>query len=189
MSENAGPQRSRTVWLTSDTHFGLANIIAYSNRPYADVEAMNADLTRRWNELVAPDDTVYHLGDFAMGLPDRWPAYRAELNGRIVLVRGNHDRHLRRVVDMMNLADVAENVVVEIDGVRCWLNHYPPTPDHQGVVKRPAAPGPYDLALCGHVHDAWRVSGETVNVGIEVWDFRPIRLAARSLVTERANEV
>jgi calcineurin-like phosphoesterase family protein len=176
-----------TIWLTSDTHFGHANIIAYSNRPYADVEAMNADLTRRWNEVVAPDDTVYHLGDFAMGLPDLWPGYRASLNGAIVLVRGNHDRHLRRVVDAMNLVDVVENVVVQIDGVRCWLNHYPPTPDRRGVVKRPPSPAPYELALCGHVHDAWRVHDGVVNVGVDVWGFMPIRVAdaSRALTIDR----
>jgi calcineurin-like phosphoesterase family protein len=165
------------IWLTSDTHFGHANIIAYSKRPYPNVEAMNADITARWNAVVAPCDVVYHLGDFAMGVPDRWPGYRAALNGGIVLVCGNHDRHLRRVLGAMNFADVIENVVVELEGVRCWLNHYPPTPDHRGVVKRPSAPGPHDLALCGHVHDAWLIHDNVVNVGVDVWGFRPIRIS------------
>jgi calcineurin-like phosphoesterase family protein len=93
------------------------------------------------------------------------------------LVRGNHDRHLERVIDAMDLSDVIENAVIQIDGMRCWVNHYPPTPDHRGVVKRPEAPGPYDLALCGHVHDAWRVHDGIVNVGVDVWGFSPIRVA------------
>lgn len=181
------------IWLTSDTHFGHANIIAYSNRPYTDVEAMNADLIARWNAVVKPSDSVYHLGDFAMGMPDRWPEYRAALNGRIVLVRGNHDRHMRRVLSAMNFTDVVENVVVELDGIRCWLNHYPPTPDHRGIVKRPSAPGPYDLALCGHVHNSWQVFDGVVNVGADVWGFRPIRvadaLAARDASMETAAEI
>jgi calcineurin-like phosphoesterase family protein len=166
-----------TAWLTGDTHFGHQNIIAYCNRPYTTLGQMHDDLTTRWNEVVGPEDTVYHLGDFAMGHPELWPAYRAALNGRIILVRGNHDRHLDRVIERMNFTDVIENAVVEIDGVSCWLNHYPPTPDHRGVVKRPQAPGPYDLALCGHVHDSWKVHDAVVNVGVDIWGYAPIRVA------------
>ena len=166
------------TWMTADTHFGHANVIEYSHRPYATLSEMDADLARRWNEVVGPDDLVYHLGDFAMGDPEKWPKYRSRLNGRIVLVRGNHDRYLGRVVDRMALEDVVENAVVDIDGVRAWLNHYPPTPDYRGRLHRPAAPAEYDIAFCGHVHNAWKCAAGVVNVGIDVWDYRPISVAA-----------
>ena len=39
-------------WFTSDLHIGHANIIRFCNRPYADVNEMNADLIRRYNEVV-----------------------------------------------------------------------------------------------------------------------------------------
>jgi calcineurin-like phosphoesterase family protein len=145
---------------------------------------MDLDLARRWNEVVNDGDLVYHLGDFAMGDPSRWPSYRSQLRGKIVLVRGNHDRYLSRVVDKMQLASVVENVVVTVEGVRCWLNHYPPTPDHRGLVKRPVTPEAYDVALCGHVHNAWRVAARVVNVGVDVWGFRPIGL--RDLLEARS---
>jgi calcineurin-like phosphoesterase family protein len=85
------------TWLTSDTHFGHENIIRYCGRPYRTLGEMDYDMARRWNERVGVDDLVYHLGDFAMGDPERWPDYRAQLHGRIILVRGNHDRHLERL--------------------------------------------------------------------------------------------
>ena len=54
-----------TIWFTSDTHFDHKNIIKYCNRPFKDIDEMNAELERRWNAVVAPGDRVFHLGDFA----------------------------------------------------------------------------------------------------------------------------
>lgn len=83
-------------------------------------------MARRWNERDASTDTVYHLGDFAMGDPQRYPVYRHALQGRVVLDPGNHDgSKMERVLARMGFADVLDNVVVEVDGLRLWLNHYP----------------------------------------------------------------
>jgi calcineurin-like phosphoesterase family protein len=60
------------------------------------------------------------------------------------------------------------------------------TTDHRGIVKRPAAPGAHDLALCGHVHNAWRVRDGVVNVGVDVLDFQPVRIADALAARERA---
>lgn len=52
------------TWFTSDQHIGHKNIIAYSNRPFSNVDEMTEELVRRHNERVRPDDLVYQLGDF-----------------------------------------------------------------------------------------------------------------------------
>ena len=33
------------------------------------------------------------------------------------------------------------------------------------------------LQLFGHVHNNWRGSQNSINVGVDVWDFTPIRFA------------
>jgi len=53
-------------WIIADTHFGHKNVIKYCNRPYSSVEEMDKILITNWNKEVAPDDIVYHLGDFAL---------------------------------------------------------------------------------------------------------------------------
>lgn len=80
-----------SVWFTADTHFGHANIIRHCRRPFASVEAMDEELVGRINERVAPDDILYHLGDFSFRSGD--PAvYRSRIRCRnIVLLLGNHD--------------------------------------------------------------------------------------------------
>ncbi|MDO5358956.1 MAG: hypothetical protein Q4E80_06235 [Slackia faecicanis] len=54
-----------SIYYISDTHFGHANIIRLSNRPFLDIAEMNAELIARWNAKVTDDDDVYMLGDFA----------------------------------------------------------------------------------------------------------------------------
>ena len=56
-----------SIWFTSDTHFSHCNIIKYCNRPFKDVDEMNKILIQNWNNVVRPDDIVWHLGDFALG--------------------------------------------------------------------------------------------------------------------------
>ena len=81
-----------TTWFTADLHFGHANIIDYSGRPFADATAMNQALIERWNDSIHPDDTVWVLGDVALGRIDETLALVGVLNGRKLLLAGNHDR-------------------------------------------------------------------------------------------------
>lgn len=160
-------------WLTSDTHFNHANVVRYCGRPFRDAHEMNEALIARWNERVSPDDTVFHLGDFAMGSPDEWPAIASRLNGRKMLVLGNHDRHRGKMLSVGFDEVLGKNVVVSIDGLQVWLNHYPPHSDGGVGLRRPAPPAEYDLALCGHVHQLWKARAGIVNVGVDVWNFAP----------------
>jgi calcineurin-like phosphoesterase family protein len=153
------------IYFTSDTHFGHANVIKYCARPFADVAEMNAEMVRRWNARVRPEDTVYHLGDFAFGPQSVACSYRPQLNGRVILVRGNHDGSMTRC-RRMGFDDVFETMTV--DGAH--LSHHPPGYNVDD-----------GLYLCGHVHEQWKVRdwvtrpGLTViNVGVDQWGFRPV---------------
>lgn len=81
------------IWIISDTHFNHKNIIEYCNRPFKDVEEMNKEMIKRWNNTVKKEDIVWHLGDFAMGDKEQVASIVNQLNGRIFLVMGNHDNH------------------------------------------------------------------------------------------------
>ena len=54
------------VFVTADHHWGHANILGYCDRPFDNVEEMDAEMVRRWNEVVGSDDEVFHLGDFTI---------------------------------------------------------------------------------------------------------------------------
>lgn len=82
------------VWLISDTHFHHRNILKYEaeSRPFKDRDEMDNALIQRWNERVMPEDTVFHLGDFAFGGSTFIKGALRRLNGHKFLVMGNHDR-------------------------------------------------------------------------------------------------
>ena len=50
------------TWIISDTHFFHENIRRYCNRP----ENWQELIIKNWNDLVSPDETILHLGDFAL---------------------------------------------------------------------------------------------------------------------------
>lgn len=106
------------IFLASDHHFFHENIIRYCKRPFLDVHHMNEEMTSRWNLAVDSDDIVIYCGDLTAGLGDRSSELRiliGNLNGRKVLVRGNHDHKsdawyvesgFMRVVEHINFGGV-----------------------------------------------------------------------------------
>lgn len=79
------------IYFISDTHFYHYNIIQYCDRPFNDIETMNDYMIKKWNSVVTNDDTVYFLGDFGFGDKDMLTSICNQLNGRKIMLRGNHD--------------------------------------------------------------------------------------------------
>ena len=76
------------TWIISDTHFFHENIGRYCSRP----ENWQELIIKNWNDLVSPDETVLHLGDFALGNKNNFDLLSGMLRGRLFLIQGNHDR-------------------------------------------------------------------------------------------------
>lgn len=180
-----------SVFYTSDTHFGHANVIHLCGRPYEDVVDMNLDMVERWNSVVGPDDVVYVLGDVVLGRFDDSMAYIPELNGFKILLPGNHDKcwhgtskgaekytqaYLDGGFDMV-ISDAYESATTEIDGRPVMMCHFPWRGDHSAddryEIHRLTDDG-RSFLLCGHVHDAWRQRGRQINVGIDAWGGYPV---------------
>lgn len=81
-----------TTWFTSDLHFGHARVIEYSNRPFRNVDEMDAALIDNWNAFVQSGDQVHVVGDFSFHKPERTLSILSSLQGQIGLVLGNHDK-------------------------------------------------------------------------------------------------
>lgn len=173
-----------TIWFTADHHFGHENIIKYCRRPFDSVQQMNAELVRRWNERVSINDTVYHLGDFTLGI-ELFP-WIEQLAGNIKIVPGGHD--IRWNTPENNRGDpyrfTASGTVVEVlpplvsvefpewgDGVHplvVVLCHYAMRVwdrSHYGA-----------LHLYGHSHGGLPGWGRSIDVGVDCHDFYPICL-------------
>ena len=81
-----------SLFFTSDHHFGHGGVRGLFKRPFDSVAAMDAAMVARWNEVVGPDDQVWHLGDFAVRQPaDRMARLLEALAGTKHLITGNND--------------------------------------------------------------------------------------------------
>lgn len=194
------------IWLTSDTHYSHKNTLRYCGRPFWTIDACDEAMIKRWNAVVKPEDTVYHLGDVAMHTV---PMKRLlpRLNGNKILIVGNHDLMYsyflksrgQKFVDKMTkdyldagFAEINTNEVLCLalpansqnklneSGGCVRLSHFPTKNiSDEFYNDRHSASRPEDdgiLNICGHVHQHWLKRGNNINVGVDVWDFTPVSL-------------
>ncbi len=156
------------VFFTADTHFGDPRILRIDRRPYPDLAAHDADLTTRWNAAVAPDDVVWHLGDFALGPPAEAVVARlAALHGTKHLIRGNNDGP--DTLAAPGWASVAHYAEIEAEGRTLVLCHY--------AFRTWNRMGRGVLDLHGHSHGKLKPQIRQYDVGVDARDFTPVTLA------------
>jgi calcineurin-like phosphoesterase family protein len=155
------------IFFTSDTHFGHAGALALYRRPFASVAAMDAAMVARWYETVGPEDEIWHLGDFALRHPPAVvAALLAGLNGRKHLVAGNNDPP--ETTALPDWTSVDNYVEITIEGSALVLCHYP-FRSWRGMNKGA-------VNLHGHSHGRLKELPRQFDVGVDVRDFRPVRL-------------
>jgi len=171
-----------TDFFTSDTHFGHVNILRHCDRPWSSVEEMNDGLVEAWNARVNYDDTVFHLGDFAMGQKVLWPGYRARLSGRIILIRGNHDDPEVKILAALSEDagdEIHDEYLYSTGRLRIHLAHYPGLEaydDGRGYIRHNRLEQGCTHKFCGHVHNMFVERAGYINVGVDVRGFQPVTL-------------
>jgi calcineurin-like phosphoesterase family protein len=155
------------IFFTSDTHFGHGGALGLFGRPFASVRAMDEALIARWNQTVGPDDTVWHLGDLALGPAlARAGALLDALAGQKHLIAGNNDpASVRALPGWASVADYAE---LDLGGAHLVLCHFP-FRSWSGMAKGA-------LNLHGHSHGRMAPLPRQIDVGVDAWDFAPVAL-------------
>ena len=105
----------------ADPHLGHAHSIAFDGRPFASTEEMDKEIIRRWNRKVRPDDHVYVIGDFTYRNTRPVAEYAGQLNGKIHLVRGNHDKRGEENESCFYEVTNYKKIVVPAFGKKCRL--------------------------------------------------------------------
>lgn len=169
-------------FVTADLHFGDKRMLGgpFVRRPFESTAEMNNVLTKRWNAVVGTTDTVFVLGD--MFGEKTWESRRAgifrRLNGRKVLIKGNHDDHLTIKLPWVNVCDT---LVIDREGVMFSMSHRPPA--------RKLLPDAV-VHLHGHLHSK-EASMPIYDVGVDAHDFRPIpmdELVAKALRYQQSTD-
>lgn len=196
------------IWFTGDQHFDHSNIIKYTNRPFDNVEQMDAELIRRWNEKVRSYDTVYHLGDFCFGGGKKAQHYFSRLNGQI-MVLGNfwhHDKRWLPRIPGSTMATFGPSGYYSKEGGGHTVDIQPPMVVLE-FKEFSKTKFPKVIVLChyqiarwdrrhhgswhlfGHSHGKVRGEGLSMDVGVDCWDFAPVPLyKVAEIMKERENE-
>lgn len=156
-----------TNFFTSDTHFDDARRIRVDHRPFKTIEEQDAALIARWNEVVRAKDDIYHLGDFTVSKKaKRVSELLGTLKGRKHLIIGNNDAEA--TIKNKGWASVAAYREIELGGRLLILCHYPFRTWHN------MAKGAIDLH--GHSHGKLKEATRQYDVGVDVFDYRPVTL-------------
>ena len=155
-----------THWFTADLHFGDDGIMRYFGRPFRNIAEMNNAMLDAMATRLKDGDDLWVLGDVAdtgSGGEELARTLIERLPGRKHLIRGNHDD-----AAITSLPWTSQHELIELrDGPECFvLCHYPLLSwngARQGAIQ-----------LFGHLHDRWPGSDRQVNVGVELWGYRPI---------------
>jgi calcineurin-like phosphoesterase family protein len=192
--------KNQKVWFISDTHYAHANICSATSRwinkdtgelsghvrKFDSLDEMNTTLVNNINNVVAPDDIVFHLGDWSFGGFDKIVEFRNRLHCKnIHLIVGNHDHHIFNNKDNVRslFASVREYAQVHIK----WQSSIKNAPMHSAtfiLMHYPIASWNYmrDGAyhLHGHVHlpKHMRIgAGRMMDVGVDGNDMQPIEMS------------
>lgn len=156
-------KKEKIKWITSDQHFGHERIIELERPQFSSLVEMNNYMINQWNNVVSPGDTVYHLGDFSLGLTeDQMINLLMTLNGDITLVRGNHDRWGKKKLLRFGFKDV----VNRIEMGQFILTHEPINKDLLGD----------KFNIHGHIHGNIIGHDNYINISVEQTDYTPVRL-------------
>jgi calcineurin-like phosphoesterase family protein len=91
-----------------------------------DLDYMNQTMVKEWNDLISPEDLVYILGDVAFLPAAKAVEYMRRLNGRKILVQGNHDRKtLNDPVFRDCFEEIHHYLDINYNGTKVCMFHYP----------------------------------------------------------------
>lgn len=174
------------IWFTADTHAFHTNLAkgvtewTFSDlRDFKDEYVMTNHLASQINHYVRPEDTLFHLGDFAMKTAlIRFKEFREMLVCKTVhLIRGNHDMERWRDELSENFTSVSDLLEISVNRQRITLCHFPLeiwNKAHKGT-----------WMLHGHCHGSKADSGDgkklymKMDVGVDAMfkkfgEYRPI---------------
>lgn len=166
------------VYFTSDLHLCHDKDFVWQVRGFESIDEMNAEIIRRWNERVMPDDNVYVLGDLTLGNIDAGIALIATLNGKLHIMRGNHDtdKKVERYLELPNVVEVKYADVLKYGKAVFWIGHYPTITANYDDDKPWAK---HLVCLFGHTHQEqpfYNNNPYMFNVGMDAHNCTPISI-------------
>lgn len=165
------------IFMTSDLHLCHDREFLYKPRGFDCIEDMNTAIVERWNAVVAPEDTVYVLGDIMLNDNDEGIRLFKMLNGKIHIILGNHDTAVREDLYCFcwHVVEISYATVIKYGKLRFYLSHYPTITTNLDE----AHFSEHLLNLYGHTHQKTNFFNDNpfmYHVGMDSHDCTPVDL-------------
>jgi calcineurin-like phosphoesterase family protein len=126
---------------------------------------MNEKMVQNWNSVVTEQDTVYHLGDFCFSYKEYSNYIASLLKGQKFILLGNHDKSapkgFTKLGQCHEIYDSGHKIILCHYGLRVWNK------SHHG-----------SLHLYGHSHGSLPGDSQSLDVGVDCWNYTPVALPA-----------
>jgi len=156
-----------SIYVTSDLHFNHKNILQMCRTQFETIEEHNNYIIQQYNSVVKKDDLVYILGDIGFTPYNKLTPLIKQLNGRKILIIGNHDQGKDNEYLAMGFIEVIRHPVYYNSNI--ILSHFP---------VREGYDNPWIYNLHGHLHNNELTLKNYINVNIELNDYKPLDLKA-----------
>jgi calcineurin-like phosphoesterase family protein len=131
-------------------------------RDFDSINEMNHTIIENWNRVVGPKDIVVHLGDVVFGKRNLF--LLSHLNGRKILVKGNHD-HFPIQMYLEHFEDIRAMDVRKKENI--LFTHLPVHFSEMFWCGRNAH---------GHTHDRILPDERYMNMCVECIDYTPMEI-------------
>lgn len=113
------------IYFSSDLHLGHDKQFVYGPRGFPNIEEMNEAIVANQKAMVSADDDYYVLGDLTLGPLEKAEPYLRALNGKVHVIRGNHDTD-KRIEFYKSLGwEVHDALYLKHNKFHFYLSHYP----------------------------------------------------------------
>ena len=116
------------VWLSSDLHLSHNKPFLYEPRGFSSIEEHDEAIIDNINEVVAPEDTLYLLGDLMLGDNEEGARKLRQIQCKdIRVIRGNHctDTRVRLYEYSLGYQMLGYATPAKFNGKNFMLSRYP----------------------------------------------------------------
>ena len=171
------------LFFCADLHFGHFNCIEHCSRPFKDVEEMDETMIKNWNSKVGKRDTVYVVGDFTFRSSKHVQEYVDRLNGKILLVLGNHDERneqitkvFRQCPKLLRIKHYKQRIILCHYALKNWQGKF-----------RTIMPS-WNLHGHGHCYHPENIYDLSIDVGVDGNGFYPYSFEEIQIIMARKRE-
>lgn len=161
-------------WHLGEDRIGINGKPDFFDRPVFSTEEQDKLMIENFKSVFRDGDELYHLGDVVYDMNERSLSLLRDLKGcypnsRFILITGNYDDGRTGDLGLSLFDFIYPDKIIDLPGIGItYLNHYPDQCLEQVYNA--------DLCLTAHIHGLWRVQKGMINVGVDVWNYKPVSL-------------